>query len=227
MVYKNLEKQLEESGEKQISTSDPESRHMIIRNNITEVAYNVQSSVDAKNKIPIDYKVTDTNDGKAMGLMLRRAKTILRTNDFTALYDKGSHTGSEFATADKLEINVLVAVPKVATNAPDTAYNVENFTYDKENDLYICLQGNKLLTNGTWHQAKTYKFIRYTTKACKDCPVKAKCSKAKCGKAIQRSECQGLIENNKIRIKENENYSKQRQAIVEHPLRNHQTTMGI
>jgi len=39
--YKRLEKQLKESGQVQISTSDPESRQLITRNNITEVAYNV------------------------------------------------------------------------------------------------------------------------------------------------------------------------------------------
>ena len=215
--YKELEKQLEETGEKQISTSDPESRHMITRNNITEVAYNVQSTVDAKNKIPIDYKVTDTNDGKAMGPMLRRAKTILKTNDFTALYDKGYHTGSEFATADKLDIKVLVAVPKVATNAPNHAYNVENFVYLKEQDCYICPQGNELTSTGKHHKAATYMFKRYTTKACMNCPVKSECSKAHYGKAIQRSEYQELIENNKQRITENKTYYKQRQAIVEHP----------
>ena len=41
--YNQLEKQLKESGEPQVSTSDPESRQMIVRNNITEVAYNVQT----------------------------------------------------------------------------------------------------------------------------------------------------------------------------------------
>lgn len=215
--YKDLDKQLEESGEKQISTSDPESRQMITRNNITEVAYNIQTTVDAENNIPIDYKVTDTNDGKAMGPMLRRAKTILRTTDFTALYDKGYHTGNEFETADKLGIKVLVAVPKVATNAPNLDYNVENFAYDKEKDQYTCPQGNLLTSTGRIHKGATYNFKRYTTKACKTCSVKNDCSKAKYGKAIQRSEYQDLIETNKIRIQNNKNYYKQRQAIVEHP----------
>jgi len=49
--------------------------------------------------IPIDYKVTNTDDSKAIGDMLRRAKTVLRTNDFTTLYDKGYHTGAEFKRA--------------------------------------------------------------------------------------------------------------------------------
>ena len=36
--YHQLENQLDESGEKQLSTTDPDSRQIVIRNNITEVA---------------------------------------------------------------------------------------------------------------------------------------------------------------------------------------------
>src|SRR5690606_41528818 len=94
---------------------------MIVRNNITEVAYCIQSTVDAKNNIPIDYLVTNNNDSKAMGLMLQRAKSILRTNTFTALYDKGYHTGSEFKTAINLGIKTLLAIAGIgsASQAPD------------------------------------------------------------------------------------------------------------
>ena len=65
-----------------------------------------------------------------MGNMLQRAKSILRTNQFTALYDKGYHTGSEFKIAQALKIETLVAIPSVAVQAPDPAYNAENFTYN-------------------------------------------------------------------------------------------------
>ena len=215
--YKQIEKQINDSDENQVSLSDPESRHMITRNNITEVAYNIQTTVDAKNNIPIDYKVTNQNDSKAMGNMLQRAKSILRTNEITALYDKGYHTGTEFKTADDLEIEVMVSIPKVAANAPNPKYNVENFTYNKNEDFYICPQGKKLTTTGTWHQTRTYRFKRYTTKACMACPVKDQCSKAKYGKGIQRSEYQEYINNNKERIKQNKDYYRRRQAIVEHP----------
>jgi len=216
-TYKELEKQIEETGEKQISTSDPESRQMITRNNITEVAYSVQTTVDADNYIPIDYKVTNTTDSKAMGNMLQRAKTILRTKNFTALYDKGYHTGSEFETANNLEIDVLVAIPKVASQAPNPEYNVENFEYVKQADTYVCPKGKLLRTTGKLHITAKYNFKRYTTKACLSCSVKQECSKAKYGKAIQRSEYQELIDNNKTRIENNKDYYKQRQAIVEHP----------
>lgn len=149
--------------------------------------------------------------------MLQRAKTILRTNKFTALYDKGYHTGSEFKTADNLEIDVLVAIPKVASQAPNPNYNVENFEYDEEKDIYVCPQGKQLTTTGKFHETAKSNFKRYTTKECLTCLVKSECSKAKYGKAIQRSQYQELVDNNKTRVENNKEYYRQRQAIVEHP----------
>ena len=215
--YHQIGNQLKASGETQVSTSDPDSRQMIVRNNITEVAYNVQTTVDEKNNLLIDYKVTNSNDVLAMGNMLQRAKSILRTNQFTALYDKGYHTGSEFKTAHDLNINTLVAIPNATTQAPDPAYNAENYTYIPEGDYYVCPQNQYLTTNGKWHKADGYYFKRYATKACKTCMVKKQCSKTTRGKAIHRSEYQKYIEHNKEQVELNKALYKQRQAIVEHP----------
>ncbi|WP_299673049.1 IS1182 family transposase [uncultured Polaribacter sp.] len=216
--YRQLEKELIASGEPQISTSDPESKQLIIRNNITEVAYCVQTSVDAQNKIPFDYLVTNKNDSKAMGQMLRRAKTILRSNSFTALYDKGYHTGSEFKTANDLEIETLVAIPAYASKAPDPRYISTNFKYDASSDTYTCPENNILKSNGSWYKGNNYQFKQYKTKACKNCLVRALCTTSKVNaKVLQRSEFQHYIEENAARVKQNPKAYKKRQAIVEHP----------
>ncbi len=224
--YQQIEQQLKQSGQAQISTSDPDSRHMITRNNITEVAYSLQTTVDAQNNIPIDYLVTNNNDKKAMGPMLRRAKTILRNNQFTALYDKGYHTGSELAIADTLGIQAIVSIPPFsgASHAPDPDYDVEHFLYNPQADTYTCLQGHTLTTTGYWHQAKndagevSYRFRNYTTPLCKTCPVRPRCTKSAVnGKQVRRSEFAGSIENNKKRVQNSEKLYKRRQAIVEHP----------
>jgi len=72
--------------------------------------------------------------------MVQRAKSILRTNEFTVLYDKGFHTGSELKTAQELGIETIVAIPGVpsTSQAPNHDYNYEHFSYDKEADTYIC-----------------------------------------------------------------------------------------
>lgn len=218
--YEKLNAQLKTSGEPQISTSDPDSKHLIVRNNITEVAYCVQSTVDADHNIPFDYLVTNKNDSKAMGQMLQRAKTILGTNTFTALYDKGYHTGSEFKTANDLNIKTLVAIPGIgrASQAPDPNYNSEHFKYNKENDTYTCPEGNTLKSNGSTYKGRNYRFKQYKTNKCKTCPVRALCTTSKVnGKVVQRSEFHQYIEANAKRVLQNPDAYKKRQAIVEHP----------
>lgn len=217
--YEKIDQKLKESGDKQLSTSDPESRQMIIRNNITEVAYNVQATVDGQHNIPIDYQVTNQNDSKAMGAMMRRAKSIVRKTGFTALFDKGYHTGSELHIAQQLGIRTLVAVPGIprSSQSPDPAYNVEHFQYCEQTDSYICHEGHKLTTNGTWYTGNNYKFQQYKTTACKHCAVKQLCTRARNGKLIQRSEYTQAIERNREWITQNADLYKQRQAIVEHP----------
>ena len=222
--YKEIEEQLNKSGEAQISTSDPESRQIVIRNNITEVAYNVQTTIDAKNNIPIDYKVTNQNDSKAMGNMVQRAKSILRTNEFTALYDKGYHTGSELKTAQELGIETIVAIPAVpaTSQAPDPDYNYGHFKYDLQTDTYICPQGETLKTNGTWYTTHGRRnilisFKQYKTKACKSCIVRMKCTRSKTGRLIERSIYAENYERNRINTVEKEHLYKRRQTIAEHP----------
>jgi hypothetical protein len=63
--YEQLQQELKESGDTQISTSDPDSRQMITRNHITEVAYNVQTSVDAKHNLRRILNILDKNLLKA------------------------------------------------------------------------------------------------------------------------------------------------------------------
>ena len=219
--YNDLTQQLEQSGDTQVSTSDTQSRQMITRNNITEVAYNIQTTVDAKHCIPVDYKVTNENDSKAMGGMLRRAKTILNTSDFTALYDKGYHTGSEIKAAIDMGIDIMVAIPEVASNAPDTAYNVANFIYDSPSDSYTCPQAQILITNGKWYKKDRGKSItlvkHYKTKACLNCPAFVLCTQNQEGRLIERSEHAAFIEQNRLNIEANPKTYKKRQAIVEHP----------
>jgi transposase len=222
--YRNIERQLKESGETQISISDPESRQIMIRNNITEVAYNVQTTVDSKNNIPIDYKVTNQNDSKAMGNMVQRAKSILRTNEFTVLYDKGYHTGSELKAAQDLGVETIVAIPSLpsTSQAPKQEYNSEYFIYNKDTDTYTCPQGESLITNGTWYnehdkRGNLITFKQYKTRSCKSCHAHSNCTRSKKGRVIQRTTFAEYYEINRRNFHEKERIYKRRQAIVEHP----------
>ena len=219
--YIGYQNTIDTTGVTQISTSDPDSRQIMTRNNISEVAYTVQTVVDALHNIPIDFKVTNENDSKAMGGMLRRTKIIMGHNNFTAIYDKGYHTGSEFDYANRLGIDVLVAIPGVSAHAPDLAFDLEYFKYDKVTDSYSCPANETMTTNGNWYAKKNGKSItqvkHYKTSACLTCAFFKKCTKNARGRLIERSQYADLIYENKVRIQNNYEIYRRRQAIVEHP----------
>jgi len=219
--YENMSRQLEQTGEPQISTSDPESRQLMTRNNISEVAYNIQTVVDAKHYLPIDYKVTNENDTRALGGMLRRASIILGTSNFTALYDKGYHTGSEIKKAVTSGVEIMVAIPAIASVAPDENYNMSHFNYDQINDTYTCPQNHVLTTNGNYYQKSkngySYAAKHYKTNSCQSCPAKALCTISIKGRLIVRTEFAEYVEQNRRNIEADPATYKKRQSIVEHP----------
>lgn len=220
LKYNLLQDQLEQTNEKQISTTDPDSRQLMIRNNITEVAYNIQSTVDAKNMITIDYKVTNENDSKALGCMLRRSEVILQSSEFTALYDKGYHTGSELKMGIERGIELMVAVPAVSSVAPHPDYNLDKFTYDSHQNTYTCPAGHQMTTNGNNYiknKERTPYFVKhYKTKACTKCPLKLLCTSNERGRVVERSEYQEYLDRNKENVNNNPQTYRKRQAIIEH-----------
>jgi len=214
--YKSIEKQLKDTGEKQVSTADPESRQLVIRGVVTEVCYNIQSTVDAKNNLPIDYQVTNKNDKRAMTSMVENAIEIIGNNTFDVVFDKGYYTAEEIHKTQQLGVTTHVCVPNPASTAPNPAYNVSEFKYNKTQDNYICPAGEILKSNGKWYQKKSYRVKQYKTKACKNCVVKDLCTKAKYQKIIERHEFSKALEINKQNIAKNPKIYAQRQAIVEH-----------
>ncbi|MGZ5192215.1 MAG: transposase, partial [Flavisolibacter sp.] len=150
--------------------------------------------------------------------------SILRSNDFTALYDKGYHTGSELKTAQDLGIETIVAIPGVpsTSQSPDHDYNYEHFKYDPLSDTYTCPEGEVLKTNGKWYTTHGRRdilisFKQYKTRACKTCPARLKCTRSKTGRLIERSIYAENYERNRKNKEEKEQLYKRRQAIAEHP----------
>ncbi|MCK5777011.1 MAG: IS1182 family transposase [Bacteroidales bacterium] len=215
--YEQLQQRLDETGETQISTTDPDSRQLIIRGTITEVGYNAQSTVDAKHNLPIDYEVTNKNDKNAMTDMVENAIEIVENNTFDAVFDKGYYNAKQIDNCHELGVETHVAIPAPASNAPDKAFNVSEFIYDKANDTYTCPAGQILRTNGNWYKKKSYRVKQYKTNHCKGCELREKCTTSKSKRLIERHEYAEALERNKRAQEERPEIYKQRQAIVEHP----------
>src|SRR5450432_1375927 len=224
--YDTLQQQLNNTEDKQISTTDPDSRSIIIVKNIVEVAYNTQNAVDDKYNLIVHTQATNTNDGKALHKAAMQAKQNLQLQKeeaITILADKGYHTGAELQHCQQDNMITHVAY-KEQSSVKHIAneFLSESFCYDKGTDTYTCPVGAILTSLGTWHNKKgeanetSFRFKTYRTDACKTCALKNQCTKLP-KRIIQRSEYQDAVDINDNNIKLNPQYYKRRQAICEHP----------
>ena len=224
--YDTLQQQLNNTTDKQISTTDTDSRSIIIVKNIVEVAYNIQNAVDGKHNLIVHTQATNSNDGKALHTAALQAKQnvqLQKEDSIMLLAGKGYHTGAELQQCQQDNMITHVAYkeqPGVKHIANE--FLAESFNYNKLTDSYTCPAGAVLTSLGTWHNKKgeanetSYRFKTYRTEACKTCPLKNQCTKLP-KRIIQRSEYQDAADINDNNIKQNPQYYKRRQAIVEHP----------
>jgi len=235
--YEDLKAKVEaarENGQTQVSTSDPDARALPKKMNIVEVAYNVLTAVEAKNKLITNFKVDNKNDQYQLSDLAIGAQKMVGQNEDKPLWvlaDKGFDTGAELKTCDKNDIITLVAPRARPSNKKKPAFAKKKFYFDQDNYQYICPQGHPLKTNGTWYRKKNYNDYRkpfefqrficpiHTCRACPhkvDCVGKSNLDKSK-GRQIERSQFDPYLENNERRYRINKERYRKRQEIVEHP----------
>ena len=221
--YQTIKDTLETRGEDQLSLTDPDAKAVILHRNIVNVGYNVQASVDAKNKLLVTYDTGEVNDTHALAHMAISSKEILQVDHINVIADKGYHTGEEIQRCGEHNITTYVS-PRASSTNNKELYQVEQFTYDKDNDTYTCPAGSVLKTTCRWYRHSdsrkgrgSYNFKRYTTGKCKGCIQRQNCTGGKQnGRAIDRSEYTEALQANTQRIDQNPDYYRQRQQIIEH-----------
>lgn len=221
--YLEIKSKLEASGQDQISTTDPDSRSMILHGSVIEVAYNVQTAVDEKNKLIVHFDVTNTNDKKALHPIANETKNILNKEELTVLADKGYHNAEQLDACDKDKIITYVAVPEIPrkNEIPTEEYYGDKFLYNEKPDTYTCPQGNEMRTNGKWYEKKYKRYVtkikQYRTSKCEACPVRSYCTTNPRGRILERSQYAKALEENGNRIKYDLKKYLLRQQLVEHP----------
>ncbi len=218
--YTELKDKMIESGEKQISMSDPESRSLPLNDVVTAVGFNIQAVTDSKHNLVLDYDTGNTTDQGQLCAMSSKAMEALEVKEITVLADKGYHTGKDLHDCKEANITTIVPPAERTNKNVDPAYQTSKFVYDKEQDAYTCPQGALLTTNGNkYEKAKkgraSYMVQKYITDQCLTCKAKTRCTKGN-RKEIERSEYQDVVDENNKRTFENLQLYKQRPLMIEH-----------
>lgn len=216
-LYENYMSQLDSNGENELSVVDPDARLMGNNRGGVDMAYNVQSAVDSKNDLIIEYDVSmNPSDQNQLGKMVKNVKRRLKLKCFTVLADKGYYNGRDLQRVKKYKVKAIVSRqgPADPINQP-FRFHTDKFKYDLAADTYICPMGNTLYP----HNKKTAKRRNFFNKtACAECQHRDKCTSGERPfRTVTRSEYSKIYEETDRRTQENMELYKRRQQIVEHP----------
>jgi hypothetical protein len=115
------------------------------------------------------------------------------------LADKGYFHTEDFIKYSKESIIPYVAKPTYSNSIGDTIYFSDKFKYLKDENLYICPEGQKLYCNTKKINAKQKKYCNYD--ACGACKNKLKCTSSSTGRTITRKKTEDFVKNINIVLK--------------------------
>jgi transposase len=209
-----------ESGDrKHINQTDPDCAMMhSIQGSHT--SYNVQSVVDDEHGLIVEAEATvDTNDTHQFARQIDQANELLETPCKVACADAGYSDTAAMEAIDAQGIKVIVPSQRQALHEPEGPFSKSHFTYDKEQDCYICPEGHKLRHSYTQKKKGKRQYRMEDKKFCHRCRHYGQCTKSERGRNIIR------LRNEDVKLKleaqyeeeASQNIYKRRKTRVEHP----------
>lgn len=224
--YRSIEQRMDETGETQVSLSDPDARSMATTARMPRiVGYNVQTAVEADHHLIVAHEVTMLGfDRDALSMMAVAAGDEMTTDQLTAIADKGYYKGEEIVVSEEAGISVVVPKPMTSNAGARGQFDKADFAYDAAKDVYICPAGEDLIYRFTSQQDG--KAIRsYWSGACADCVIKDKCTTGK-ERRVRRWEHEDVLERVQARLDADPTRLAVRSMTVEHPYGTIKSWMG-
>jgi transposase len=214
--------QLEQSGETQLSRTDPDAR-LLSKRGTTIAGYNVQVAIDEKHKLIVASEVVnDGNDVGQLAEMAKAAKEALAAETLTVAADTGYYSGP--ALKDCEENGIVAYVPPAKRSGRLEAqgrFSHEDFVFEAEQDAYRCPAGALLKPiNSVKINSGGRREIIYVShkSVCDGCPLRERCLSAKAERrTIYRWEHQDVLERHRERMKDAGSMMVRRASLAEHP----------
>jgi hypothetical protein len=215
--YEQLKRDLEQSGESQVSLTDPQSRSMRVGHGV-EVSYNVQIVVDHKHKLVVEHEVVnEVTDQGQLSTMAKKAKETLGVESLEVVADRGYYNGEEVKTCEESGMTVYVPRPNNSSNLKRGLFTKKDFVYEPEKDCYRCPAGKEL--SYRFNSVEQGRAVRsYEIFGCNSCELKSKCSINKRGRRrITRWVNEAILEAMARRVAEHPEKMELRRCLAEHP----------
>jgi transposase len=220
LTFEQAQTKLDNSHQKYVSLTDPDCRLMKNERRI-EPAYALQTAVDDKHSLIIDYELTnDAADNNHLSSVAIQAKTALGCEHLTVCADAGYYDTVDLKTCEDNAITTYVPVPKhkvpTKTKVPTADYYPDRFVYDRTTDTYRCPQANTMHRFRSQPKSDGRRVYLYRTVSCGQCPVRASCTTSPRGRYVYRWDQEAVLDRLKLRLATAPPLLRRRKAIIEH-----------
>ena len=214
--YKAMLKTLDQTGESQISLTDPDSRAMAAMTKVG-VGYNIQVAVDVKHKLIVEQAVS--NQVVDMGLLHQTAepaRAILGVEEIDVVADKGYFKIEDIEACEKASLVPHVPKPQRGSAVRQGFFAKDEFRYDADADAYVCPAGARL-DRRYEGKVRDLKRVDYRNpQTCAACQLRPRCTKA-AFRQIMRLENEDVLDRMAARLKARPDILDRRRESVEHP----------
>lgn len=211
--------ELEKEERDQMHPGEREAEVMKTQEGI-RLGYNAQVVVDSKADIIVAADVTtDQNDKFQLMPMIEAVVETVGSVAQETVADSGYLSGEQLAKAEERQIEVLVSLKELETQAERGGeFHSSKFVYEREKDCWTCPLGEVLTFEGMSKSPdKRYAVRRYRCRSFKECPVRWQCSKDQQGRKLDVSPYYEVIlrQKEKQKDKQKSQLIKKRMGIVE------------
>lgn len=232
--FSNLKKNMIDNNLAQITLTDPDSRMMTSHGN-SDISYNMQTSVDAKNSLIVASDVvSDVNDTNQLENMHQKTTENLGTPPNSTVADMGYFNAEQIANCDAAGSLVFVKRPKSKNATNNSDFSIDKFTFDSIRNIYICPFGKQLKFSRNISKKKnkddtetSIVGYEYFCSDCASCPHLHDCTSSKDGRRITRNVYQDILDKVQKNFDENPNMYTLRKCVVEHPFGTIKRSLGF
>lgn len=179
-----------------VSAFDPEAR--IAKKNKSTVirGYKVQNLCTTSGVV-LGASVVPANehDRDAMFAMVQEVQAFFGITPHAVLGDTAYGHGKQRALLASLGIPVVA--PVVKTPNPTQCYDISQFTFDRENDRYLCPNGKGTIRKRHIPQSSGWQYF-FDAKECSNCPLRTQCTTGKAERRIFQSDYYDFYEAAKV-----------------------------
>ena len=217
----------------QITLTDSDSRMMTSHGN-SDISYNFQTSVDAKNSLIVASDVvSDVNDTNQLENMLLKASENLAATPKATVADMGYFNAEQIANCQAAGSQVFVKRPKSKNATNNSNFSIDKFIFDPNLNIYICPNGKHLIFTRALKKRKnkddkdpSIVGFEYSCSDCAGCPHLHECTSSVDGRRITRNVHQDILDKVQKNFEENPNMYSLRKCVVEHPFGTIKRSLG-